>query len=155
MPSAEFERKGNFSEVVLPHLLARALDLNFTGMFRAERESIIKVIYFRDGEIAFASSNQPSDRLGEVLIKRGQLSREQLDMAMSKLEANVSLGKMLVELGYLSPKELLEGAKTQVEEILFSLNTWKDGTYEFIEGTTAHNASLTSSSILARSSSRA
>jgi hypothetical protein len=134
MASAEFKRKGNFSEIVLPHLLAQALQSNFTGMFRAERESIIKVIYFREGEIAFASSNQPSDRLGEVLIKRGQLSREQLDMAMSKLEANVSLGKMLVELGYLSPKELLEGAKTQVEEILFSLNTWGDGTFEFIEG---------------------
>jgi len=134
MLSAEFKRKGSFSDIVLAHLLAQALNSKFTGMFRAERESIIKVIYFREGEIAFASSNQPTDRLGEVLIKRGQLSREQLDMAMSKLEANVSLGKMLVELGYLTPKELLEGAKTQVEEILFSLNTWRDGSFEFIEG---------------------
>ena len=74
--TAEFQRKGSFSEIVLPQLLAQALQSRFTGMFRAERESIIKVIYFRDGEIAFASSNQPSDRLGEVLIKRGQLSRE-------------------------------------------------------------------------------
>src|SRR6185503_11555497 len=39
-----------------------------------------------------------------------------------------------VELGYLSPKELLAGAKTQVEEILYSLNTWKDGNFEFTAG---------------------
>ena len=104
MPSGEFKNKGTFAEVVLPALLVNAVNIRFTGMFRAERESIIKVIYFKEGEIAFASSNQPSDRLGEVLIKRGQLTREQLDMAMSKLEANVSLGCMLVELGYLSPK---------------------------------------------------
>ena len=134
MPSAELKKKGTFSDVVLPGLLVQATNARFTGMFRAERESIIKVIYFKEGEIAFASSNQPSDRLGEVLIKRGQLTREQLDMAMSKLEANVSLGRMLVELGYLSPKELLSGAKTQVEEILYSLNTWTEGNYEFVEG---------------------
>lgn len=134
MPSADFKKKGTFADVVLPALLVQATNSRFTGMFRAERESIIKVIYFKEGEIAFASSNQPSDRLGEVLIKRGQLTREQLDMAMSKLEANVSLGRMLVELGYLSPKELLAGAKTQVEEILYSLNTWAEGTFEFVEG---------------------
>jgi hypothetical protein len=130
----EFKKKGSFSEVLLPTLLVEAFHSRFTGMFRAEKESIIKVIYFREGEIAFASSNQPSDRLGEVLIKRGQLSREQLDLAMSKLEPNVSLGKMLVELGFLTPKELLEGAKTQVEEILYSLTAWNEGNYEFLEG---------------------
>jgi len=134
MPSANLNQKGTFADVVLPALLVQAMNANFTGMFRAERESIIKVIYFKEGDIAFASSNQPSDRLGEVLIKRGQLTREQLDMAMSKLEANVSLGRMLVELGYLSPKELLAGAKSQVEEILYSLNTWREGTYEFVGG---------------------
>lgn len=134
MSSADFNTKGTFADVVLPALLVRAMNARFTGMFRAERESIIKVIYFKEGDIAFASSNQPSDRLGEVLIKRGQLTREQLDMAMSKLEANVSLGRMLVELGYLSPKELLAGAKAQVEEILYSLNTWHEGNYEFVEG---------------------
>ncbi|MFC2171633.1 DUF4388 domain-containing protein [Acidobacteriota bacterium] len=131
---SEFTKQGSFSEIVLPSLIVKAMRAHFMGMFRAEKEAIIKVIYFKEGDIAFASSNQPSDRLGEVLIKRGQLTREQLDMAMSRLEANVSLGKMLVELGFLTPKELLEGAKTQVEEILYSLNTWQEGKFEFIEG---------------------
>lgn len=131
---SEFKKQGTFGEVVLPHLLNQAMQARFTGMFRAEKDAIIKVIYLRDGDIAFASSNQPSDRLGEVLIKRGKLTREQLDMAMSRLEPNISLGKMLVELGFLTPKELLGGAKTQVEEILHSLNTWKEGKFEFLAG---------------------
>ena len=64
MPPADFKTKGSFADVVLPALLVQAMNARFTGMFRAERESIIKVIYFKEGDIAFASSNQPSDRLG-------------------------------------------------------------------------------------------
>jgi hypothetical protein len=43
------------------------------------------------------------------------------------------LGAILVEKGFLPPKELFRGLKIQVKEIIFSLFLWRDGEYQFEE----------------------
>lgn len=105
-----------------------------TGALRLEKDSYLKIVYIADGQIAYASSNAKFDRLGEVLVRRGMLTREQLDDAMKRVEPGKSLGKVLVEIGYLSPKELVLGARLQVYTILDSLFQWDDGVYHFNEG---------------------
>jgi len=42
-------------------------------------------------------------------------------------------GKVLVQMGAISPKDLWWGVKNQVLEIIYSLFTWKDGTFGFYE----------------------
>ncbi|MCS7313731.1 MAG: hypothetical protein NZ742_12595, partial [Acidobacteria bacterium] len=88
----------------------------------------------QDGQVAYASSNAQSDRLGEVLVRHGLLTPEQLDDALKRLQPDVSLGKVLVQLGYLSPKELVQGAHLQVAAVVDSLFQWTEGTYHFMEG---------------------
>ncbi len=45
-----------------------------------------------------------------------------------------SQGRVLVELGYLKPKELIWAIKQQSEEIILSLFSWEEGEIRFIEG---------------------
>ena len=90
-------------------------------MVRLETGPVIKVVYLQSGTIAFASSNEKSDRLTEVLKRAGKLTPEQIEHAQARIKPNVSLGKTLVELGYISPKDLLWGARMQVEGILYQL----------------------------------
>lgn len=125
---------GSLQGYAIPDILEILGKRSVTGMLRVERDHIIKVIYLKDGVISFASSNDPKDRLGEILINMGKITRTQLDDAIQRLKPNISLGKMLVQLGYLSGKDLLIGAQKQSELIIISLFNWSNGNYSFIEG---------------------
>ncbi len=126
--------RGSLTAISLIELLKDAADSGLTGMLRVEPGPFVKVVYFQDGTIAFASSNEKSDRLTEVLRLAGKLTPEQVEDAQARLKPNVSLGKTLVELGYLSPRDLLWGARAQVEGICHRLLLLTDGNYQVLEG---------------------
>jgi Domain of unknown function (DUF4388) len=130
----ELPNKGSLSEVSFIEILKDLSASNLTGMIRLETGPVIKVVYLQNGTIAFASSNEKTDRLTEVLKRAGKLTPEQIEHAQARIKPNVSLGKTLVELGYISPKDLLWGARMQVEGILYQLLFWERGTYQILEG---------------------
>ena len=130
----ELPTKGSLSEVSFIEILKDASTSGLTGMLRLETGSVIKVVYLQSGTIAFASSNEKSDRLTEVLKRAGKLTPEQIEHAQARIKPNVSLGKTLVELGYISPKDLLWGARMQVEGILYQLLFWEKGSFQVLEG---------------------
>ncbi|HSE39463.1 MAG TPA: DUF4388 domain-containing protein [Acidobacteriota bacterium] len=130
----ELPTKGSLSEISFIEILKDISASNLTGMLRLETSSVIKVVYLQNGTIAFASSNEKGDRLTEVLKRAGKLTPEQIEHAQARIKPNVSLGKTLVELGYISPKDLLWGARMQVEGILYQLLFWENGTYQILEG---------------------
>jgi len=125
---------GTLDAYYIADVLAALYRSGRTGALRVERGVFLKTLYVQDGQVAYASSNAQSDRLGEVLIRHGLLTPEQLDDAMKRLQPDVSLGKILVQLGYLSPKELVQGAHLQVTAVVDSLFQWTEGTYHFMEG---------------------
>ncbi len=126
--------RGSLTAVSFIELLKDAAESKLTGMLRVEPGTFVKVVYFLEGTIAFASSNEKSDRLTEVLRLAGKLTPEQVEDAQARLKPNVSLGKTLVELGYLSPRDLLWGAKAQVEGIIHHLLFLAEGNYQILEG---------------------
>lgn len=130
----ELPNKGSLSEVSFVEILKDLSASSLTGMVRLETGSVIKVVYLQSGTIAFASSNEKTDRLTEVLKRAGKLTPEQIEHAQARIKPNVSLGKTLVELGYISPKDLLWGARMQVEGILYQLLFWEKGSYQVLEG---------------------
>lgn len=93
-----------------------------------------KAVYLHRGEVVFAASNQGVDRLGECLFRSGILTLEQLRDAEKRWTPNHRLGKVLVERGILSPRELWDGVKLQVEEIVRSLFAYTIGSVNFWEG---------------------
>ncbi len=93
-----------------------------------------KSIYFRDGQIAFASSSDRADRLGHVLRRAGLVSTEELERCGRLVRSGRPLGQVLVDEGVLSGGQLYEGISLQVKEILFNAFVETDGTFAFLEG---------------------
>ena len=99
------------------------------------RNDQLKEIYVKNGDIIFATSQYADDRLGEYLLKKGKISLAQYEKSV---ELVVTTGKrhgaLLVEEGFITPKELFEFLSGQVREIILSVFTWIDGDYEIEEG---------------------
>jgi hypothetical protein len=105
-----------------------------TGFVFFEDGSHAKSVYLHRGEVVFAESNQSFDRLGECLLRVGVITPEQFREARRAYTASSRYGKILVERGYLTPRELWNGVKVQVEEIVRSLFSYGSGTVHFWEG---------------------
>ena len=126
---------GNLNELYLSEILEHLQSSGATGILTLEQNNQIKLIYLKEGHTVFASSNLEADRLGEMLLKAGKLSRQQFEQSVVILKTTGKRhGAVLVELGFLTPKELFEGLKFQVLEILYSLFLWKEGRYRLVHG---------------------
>jgi hypothetical protein len=105
-----------------------------SGLLVFETEDLEKSVFLHSGEVVFAASNHAADRLGESLVRAGMLTPEQFRKATSSYKPGVRFGKTLVELGFLSPRELWTGVRIQVEEIVRSLFSYTEGQVRFCEG---------------------
>ncbi len=126
----DFPPQGSIGDIFLPRLVATLHLQEFEGALRLTFPDATKVIYFKRGEIASAASNAEPDRLANILIREARLSIEQLDLARSRLQPGASLGKTLIEMGFLTPSELLQGARRQVRIIVGSCFSAAEGAYE-------------------------
>jgi hypothetical protein len=93
-----------------------------------------KSLYFTGGEIVYASSTVEDDRLGEALWRGGLLTLAQLSEVHDLVTPKKKLGAVLVERGLLTPRQLYEGIKQQVLEIVYSAFHLHEGEFLFIEG---------------------
>lgn len=131
-----FQPSGRIRNVPLPELMQGLSEQRASGTLSVHRGPVRKSIFFKHGQIIFAISNDVQDRLGEVLVKSGFLTRENLEVALDLYRRNAGLkkiGAILVENGFVSPKQLFTGLKTQVKDIIYSLFLWDDAEYRFEE----------------------
>lgn len=77
-----------------------------------------RLIYLDSGDIVFAHSTHPQDRLTHLLVERGKLTQAQLDYAMANLKPGLSIGKNLIDMGFITQRDLLETARAQVERVV-------------------------------------
>src|SRR5688572_4406448 len=105
-----------------------------SGFLMFEHADCSKSVYLHAGEVVFASSNQKIDRLGESLVRAGVISNEDFVSASAAYRPPGQFGRFLVERGVLSPRELWDGVKRQVEDIVRSLFAFGTGQVLFWEG---------------------
>ena len=127
----EDKESGNLSQKPVLDLLVKLHREAVTGSLKLERVPLQKAVYFRDGQILFAASNDPKDQLGAILVEEGKLSSDQMQVAQARVSSGNPLAKVLTELGYISQRELAEAARIKVEKILTDLYGWTEGTYQF------------------------
>ena len=123
--------KGNLSALPLPETLIQLRRTSSTGILSVEAEGTRKAVYFHDGRVVFATSNSPSDRLGETLLRLGKISVEEYELSLKQISHGRRQGKVLIEMGAMAPQDLWEGVETQVREIVFSLFEWPSGDFVF------------------------
>lgn len=126
---------GRIRDTRLPVILQLLRSERRTGVLTLKRNDLNKSIFIQEGDIIFASSLYSDDRLGEVLLKAGKINFKQYEISVDLLKkTGKRQGTILVEQGFIAPKDLFEGVVFQVREIVLSSFTWIEGDYEFVEG---------------------
>jgi len=104
-----------------------------TGCLSMTDRSNFGYIYFEKGRIIYSSVLNRRDRLGELLVRNHVITRKDLSEAIeaqSKAKGK-RLGEVLVERGSLSEDDLKKFVQLQIEEAVYHLFTWQQGSFHF------------------------
>jgi hypothetical protein len=93
-----------------------------------------RTLYFREGQVVFASSSDPADRLGAVLWRQGIVPHEELDRCGKLIRSGRQLGQILVDEQILTSGQLYEAITIQVKEIVLASCLEQEGEFAFVEG---------------------
>src|SRR5688572_3421174 len=91
-------------------------------------------VAFENGMVVAADSSTKrlEDRLGNVLVKQGKLTKERLEDALSTQKATLQrLGHVLVTQNAITQKDLKDAIQVQVSQLVFKVFRWRDGEYHF------------------------
>jgi hypothetical protein len=135
--------RGQLTQLPLPDILEQLRLSKSTGILSLVSGGARKAIYVKDGRVVFGSSNLPNDRLGEILIRDGKITVEEYETSIKAISKGKRQGKVLVEMGALSPKDLWEGVQFQVQEIVSSLFQWDEGQFHFEESSLPEKERIT------------
>jgi curved DNA-binding protein CbpA len=126
--------KGNIRDYSIPQLLILFHKDKKTGTLIFTNKDVQKSIYFVNGEIIFARSNMNSDRLDDMLLRKGKITEEQYHKVSEVFEKTKKRkGTILVEMGFIEPQSLFTVIREHVREIILSLFEWQEGEYSFRE----------------------
>jgi serine/threonine-protein kinase len=125
-------------------ILMRILEGAETGVLFVERDAIgdddalRKELYFIDGRLHHVASSNASELLGEYLVRRGMLSRSELDFALAVLSRyNGRIGDTLISLGLVSAVDMFRAIRDQGRDRVGDIFTWRRGRVSFYRGQTA------------------
>lgn len=125
--------KGRLGELPLPELLQHLRARKSRGVLSLTAGGARKALYVRGGQVVFATSNLPNDRLGELLLREGKITVDEYEASIQALSHGKRQGRALVEMGALSPKDLWDGVQLQIREVVYSLFEWEEGDFLFEE----------------------
>ncbi|MCI0412432.1 DUF4388 domain-containing protein [bacterium] len=126
--------KGDLSEISLPDILEFVRSSRKTGILTFRQDRIRKSLHIKEGNVIFASSNLPEERLGDLLLSWGMIDKEHFQQSAALLTLKKRQGRILVEMGAITPKQLWESVQKQIRHIVYSLFNWHDGVFYFAEG---------------------
>lgn len=125
--------RGSLLEASLPDVLQLLAMGQKTGVLSIGDRSNFGYIYFDRGRISYARIVNRRDRLGDILEKSGIITTNQLNEAVvaQSHTRNKLLGEILLERGLLTQEELHHYVRLQIEEAVYFLFTWTQGTFSF------------------------
>ena len=133
--------RGSLREASLPDVLQLLAMGKKSGCLSVTHRHSFGNIYFDRGRISYASIVNRRDRLGDILIKNGLIAPAELDAAIALQSSHQErrLGEILIAQKVLAREQLHQYIKHQIEEAVFFLFTWTQGTFSF-EPDVGHDA---------------
>jgi len=120
-PPAELAA-GTLGDAPMPRLLALAARARLTG--RLDFGSAApRSVYFEGGRVVGATSGAPHERVEDVALRLGLVTREQHRLAVAAAGGLSSrrAALQLLDRGFLKPEELTPLARRRTEEVVFAL----------------------------------
>jgi serine/threonine-protein kinase len=136
---ADASDKGQLDPARLPTRIFHMAVRRETGALVLKDGPRKKRIFFVEGSPECVTSTERTELLGEFLIRRGQVLRMEVEMALAMLPRfGGRIGDALVGVGVLRPIELFRAIHDQVQERLIQVFTWKRGEMSFSRGIRSH-----------------
>ena len=128
--------RGNLRDFSLPDVFQLVTFSRKTGVLRIKREDGAEgSVWFRDGEVFFASSNWHSEPLGERLVKAQRITPQALVRGLElrgvEPPEGRRLGRILIDEGYITEKVLESFVSDQIQDTIFDLMRWEEGEFDF------------------------
>lgn len=125
--------RGSLREASLPDVLQLLAMGKKTGCLSVTHRNNFGYIYFAKGRITYASIVNRRDRIGDMLVKAGVITTDQLQAAIDAQgrHRDKRIGDLLVDLGAISREKLHDHVRIQIEEAVYLLFTWNEGTFNF------------------------
>jgi len=132
---------GNLKTVAFSDILQLLATGKKTGVLECMTGSRKKEVAFKGGNIIYSASiNSTEDMLGQMLLKKGKISKTDLDRALIlHKQTGRQLGTTLIDMQLFSKEEVAECLKLQIEEIVYNLFSWQEGEFAFKENDTPKN----------------
>lgn len=109
-----------------------------TGSLQLDRPAANEAaqLYFDKGKLLSVVRPNRRERLGELLIRLGKITPQQLAQALHAQQAGNSrpLGQVLVEQRVIGQQELQACIQQQIEETVYDLFSWREGEFKFQTG---------------------
>jgi len=132
---------GNLKTVSFPDILQLLATGKKSGILEIKTSTRQKEVAFKTGNIIYASSvNTSEDLLGNMLLRRGKITKTDLDRAITlHKQTGRQLGTTLIDMNLFQKEEIAECLRLQIEEIVYNLFSWQEGDFVFHEGATPNN----------------
>ncbi|MCK5377671.1 MAG: DUF4388 domain-containing protein, partial [Acidobacteria bacterium] len=125
---------GNLRTMPFADLLQWVSQSRKTGTLSVEGDPFNKKIYFRDGLVAAASSENPKEFLGYYLVGWDYLGEEELQELLDMQDQyGTLLGELLIIIGRLNREQLQHILQVKTEETIYELFLWTEGDFRFLE----------------------
>ncbi len=102
------------------------------GSLCLDRGALHREFHFRDGCLVFASSNEPTEHLAQVLVDlkilEGQVAASTFEAAHA---ARKPYGELLVERGFVDRNRLIDALEHKAREAFFDCYGWESGELSF------------------------
>jgi hypothetical protein len=105
-----------------------------SGVLTVEGEEDTITVAFLGGQVVSAESAARGldNRIGNLLVRGGRITQEQLDRLLEKQkETQQRLGFLLIRERLVTPEDLREALRLQIIRIVFSCFRWTDGRFRF------------------------
>jgi PAS domain S-box-containing protein len=124
-----------FGEITPHDLLRDCAFLQRTGTLLVSSDGREKEVFFDNGRLFSCASNDPGKFLAERLVAAGTITEEDRERAIEiKRASQLALGRILLILGAIDEKQLVDAMRSKLEDEVAELLTWAEGRYVFVEG---------------------
>jgi DNA-binding response OmpR family regulator len=124
--------RGSLADSEFAEVLSELHRWRATGALLIENAPVKKLIWVKEGAPVFVRSNVMAEALGQVLVRERMITVHECEEALRTMQASKRLlGTVLIEMGCISPANLAYALQLQVEQKLYDLFSWTEGSYRF------------------------
>ena len=125
---------GELTTVSFPELLHSVYVMGKSGLLVMENNDVRKEIAINKGYVVSVKTNIEKELFGNYLIRMRKITPEQNEESLRRQQESSRLqGTILIEMGTITPQQLVYYLKLQMRDKIFEIFSWREGTFEFIQ----------------------